>query len=79
MARTYFFRVSIPRYFAASVIWALVSVVCLTLSPAPNSHPLPALLAVGGFIAAAYMAIGSFINGCRLFTAWFRMNFGWRA
>lgn len=79
MARTYFFRVSIPGYFIASVFWAFMSLSSLTFATTPRPTMTGLLLGCLGFVAFGYMAIGSFINGCRLLVAWFRTNFGWRA
>ena len=82
-SRRYFFFTSAPRLFLASAIYAFLTLVSIECILAPVADPKMSSLwiLVGGIGVPlfGYMAVGAFINACRLVKAWFATMFGWKA
>jgi hypothetical protein len=72
--RQYYIAVSAGRQF----LGALLSLACLSVVLEPERHLVTTgVLSILGIVLFGYLAIGAFINGCRVAAARFRMFFGW--
>jgi hypothetical protein len=83
-SRRYFFFTSAPRLFLASMFYFFLMIVALMALIGPlddpkHNSPLWLLLGIPGVPLFGYMAVGAFINACRLVKAWFATMFGWKA
>ena len=76
--RQYYIAVSAGRQFFAAVLFLGLTLACLSVVLEPDKHSVTAgVLSILGIGLFGYLAIGAFINGCRVASARFRIFFGW--
>ena len=76
--RHYVFPVSAARQFLAAVLFLGLTLFCLSVVLEPDRHAVTTgVLSILGMGLFGYLAIGAFINGCRVASARFRLFFGW--
>ena len=76
--RHYVFPVSAARQFLAALLFLGLALGCLSVVLEPDRHAVTTgVLSILGIGLFGYLAIGAFINGCRVAAAHFRLFFGW--
>jgi hypothetical protein len=76
--RQYYIAVSAGRQFLGALLYLGLTLACLSVVLEPERHLVTTgVLSILGIVLFGYLAIGAFINGCRVAAARFRIFFGW--
>jgi hypothetical protein len=76
--RRYYIAVSAGRQFLGALLYLGLTLGCLSVVLEPERHLVTTgVLSILGIALFGYLAIGAFINACRVAAARFRIFFGW--
>jgi CHASE2 domain-containing sensor protein len=79
MNRFYVFKMNWLSQFGMSIcfFWAALLLLLVILQPRQNTLTAELLCGVG-MLLCGYLSIGAFLNGKRMFVAWFQLKFSWK-